>query len=393
MSLYLKNIERIQSWRVLVMACAAFIFNTTEFVPVAMLSDIAHSFALSSAQTGLMMTVYAWTVLLMSLPAMLATGKMERKSLLVKLFLIFIAGHILSVIAWNFWILLAARMCIALAHSVFWSITASLVMRVAPKQKKTQALGMLAIGTALATILGLPIGRIVGQLVGWRITFAIIAILALGIMILIIRLLPNLPSKNAGSLASLPMLAKRPLLIWLYAATMIVIAAHFTAYTYIEPFMINIGKLDPNFATVVLLVFGLSGIVASILFNRLHRFGPTKFVVTAMGLLTVSLSLLLASTESTLSMFSLAFIWGIGIACIGLSLQLRVLKLAPDATDVATAIFSGIYNAGIGAGALFGNLSASYIGLANIGFCGTAFGVLGLGIFVVSHWVYRKQMP
>ena len=48
----------------------------------------------------------------------------------------------------------------------------------APKNKKTQAIGMLAIGTSLATILGLPLGRLVGQLVGWRITFAIIAALA-----------------------------------------------------------------------------------------------------------------------------------------------------------------------------------------------------------------------
>ena len=237
MSFYQKA-ERTQFWRVVIMACAAFIFNTTEFVPVALLTDIGQSFNMQTSDVGLMMTVYAWTVLIMSLPAMLATGKMERKSLLVKLFIIFIIGHILSVIAWNYWILLIARMCIAVAHSVFWSITASLVMRVAPKNKKTQAIGMLAIGTSLATILGLPLGRLVGQLVGWRITFAIIGILALVIMFLIIRLLPTLPSKNAGSVSSLPILAKRPLLIGLYATTVIIVSAHFTAYTYIEPFML-----------------------------------------------------------------------------------------------------------------------------------------------------------
>ena len=60
--------------------------------------------------------------------------------------------------------------------------------------------------TALATILGLPIGRIVGQLVGWRVTFGIIAVLALSIMFLIIRLLPNLPSKMLALLQVYPCL-------------------------------------------------------------------------------------------------------------------------------------------------------------------------------------------
>lgn len=371
------------------MAFAGFIFNTTEFVPVAMLSDIATSFDMQTADTGLMMTVYAWTVLIVSLPAMLLTGEMERKNLLIKLFIIFIIGHILSVIAWNFWILLIARVCIAIAHSVFWSITASLVMRIAPKDKKTQALGMLAIGTSLATILGLPIGRIIGQLVGWRVTFGIIALLAFFIMLLIIQLLPKLPSKNAGSIASLPILAKRPLLIGLYISTMLIVAAHFTAYTYIEPFMIEIGHLDPNFATFVLLIFGISGILASLLFNRLHRFGPTKFVVVAMGLQSLSLLLLLLSTEYIITMLTLSFLWGIGVGCIGLALQIRVLRLAPDATDVATAIYSGIYNAGIGTGALFGNLVATHIGLDKIGYIGAMLGLCSLILFIGSHLKYR----
>ena len=390
MSFYQKA-ERTQYWRVVIMACAAFIFNTTEFVPVALLTDIGQSFDMQSSDVGLMMTVYAWTVMIMSLPAMLATGDMERKGLLLKLFVIFIIGHIISVIAWNYWILLIARMCIAVAHSLFWAITASLVMRVAPKNKKTQAIGMLAIGTSLATILGLPLGRLVGQLVGWRITFAIIAALALVVMVFIMRLLPNLPSKNAGSLSSLPILAKRPLLIGLYATTVIIVSAHFTAYTYIEPFMVQIGELDPNLATIILLVFGVSGITASLIFNRLYRFGPTQFISGAMILLTISLTFMLASASYTATMFTLAFIWGIGISCIGLALQMRVLQLAPDATDVASAIYSGIFNAGIGAGALFGNQITRHIGLEYIGFSGAALAMIALGIFVFFNFRYRAQ--
>ena len=390
MSFYQKA-EKTQFWRVVIMACAAFIFNTTEFVPVALLTDIGQSFDMQSSDVGLMMTVYAWTVMIMSLPAMLATGDMERKGLLLKLFVIFIIGHIISVIAWNYWILLIARMCIAVAHSLFWAITASLVMRVAPKNKKTQAIGMLAIGTSLATILGLPLGRLVGQLVGWRITFAIIAALALVVMVFIMRLLPNLPSKNAGSLSSLPILAKRPLLIGLYATTVIIVSAHFTAYTYIEPFMVQIGELDPNLATIILLVFGVSGITASVIFNRLYRFGPTQFISTAMILLAVSLAFMLVSASYTATMFTLAFIWGIGISCIGLALQMRVLQLAPDATDVASAIYSGIFNAGIGAGALFGNQITRHIGLEYIGFSGAALAMIALGIFVFFNFRYHSQ--
>ena len=390
MSFYQKA-EKTQFWRVVIMACAAFIFNTTEFVPVALLTDIGQSFDMQSSDVGLMMTVYAWTVMIMSLPAMLATGDMERKGLLLKLFVIFIIGHIISVISWNYWILLIARMCIAVAHSLFWAITASLVMRVAPKNKKTQAIGMLAIGTSLATILGLPLGRLVGQLVGWRITFAIIAALALVVMVFIMRLLPNLPSKNAGSLSSLPILAKRPLLIGLYATTVIIVSAHFTAYTYIEPFMVQIGELDPNLATIILLVFGVSGITASVIFNRLYRFGPIQFISTAMILLAVSLAFMLVSASYTVTMFSLAFIWGIGISCIGLALQMHVLQLAPDATDVASAIYSGIFNAGIGAGALFGNQITRHIGLEYIGFSGAALAMIALGIFVFFNFRYRAQ--
>ena len=90
--------------------------------------------------------------------------------------------------------------------------------------------------------------------------------------------------------------------------------------------MVQIGELDPNLATIILLVFGVSGITASVIFNRLYRFGPTQFISTAMILLAVSLAFMLVSASYTATMF-LAFIWGIGISCIGLALQMRMLQL------------------------------------------------------------------
>lgn len=379
--------------RVITFALAGFVFNTTEFIPVALLSDIAQSFAMPVSQTGLIITVYAWVVSLMSLPFMLLTAKAERRGLLIKLLVLFILSHLLSVIAWDFWVLVLARIGIALTHSIFWAITASLVIRVAPKDKKSQAIGLLAIGCSLAMILGLPLGRLIGQFFGWRATFAIIALIAIGILCLFYQLLPHLPSKNAGSLNSLPTLFKRPLLFGLYALTMIIISAHFTAYSYIEPFMLNISTMSHSMATFVLFVFGLSGITASLLFNRYYNAGPIRFILFSMGLLTATLLLLFIASQQTWTMFLLTFFWGIGIAGIGLGLQIRVLHLAPDATDVAMAIYSGIYNIGIGAGALLGNQVMQHYGLAYIGVAGALFAVFGLVLFILVQWKYGHLVP
>ena len=247
----LKIVRRLKFFRVILLSFAAFVFNTTEFLPVALLSDIAQSFQIPVEQTGLMITIYAWIVSLMSLPFMLMTAKLERRSLLIKLFIIFIASHILSVLAWNFWILLLSRIGIAFTHAIFWSITTSLAVRVAPKDKKAQAIGLLAMGSALAMVLGLPIGRIIGQYLGWREAFGIIAFLAFCLLLLLYRFLPHLASRNAGSLSSVPSLFKRPLLVGLYVLTILIVSAHFTAYSYIEPFIVRIGEMSNGVATAI----------------------------------------------------------------------------------------------------------------------------------------------
>ncbi|HFQ3058139.1 sugar transporter [Enterobacter sp. UPMP2061] len=382
------TVSRRVAWlRVVTLAIAAFIFNTTEFVPVGLLSDIAASFHMETAQVGIMLTIYAWVVALMSLPFMLLTSQMERRKLLIGLFVVFIASHVLSFMAWSFTVLVISRVGIAFAHAVFWSITASLAIRLAPAGKRAQALSLIATGTALAMVLGLPIGRIVGQYFGWRTTFFAIGMGALITLVCLIKLLPKLPSEHSGSLKSLPLLMRRPALMSIYLLTVIVVTAHYTAYSYIEPFVQVVAGFSANFATVLLLILGGAGIIGSILFGKLGNKHASALVSSAIGLLLACLLLLMPAAGSESHLAILSLFWGVAIMIIGLGMQVKVLALAPDATDVAMSLFSGIFNLGIGAGALVGNQISLHVSMSAIGYLGAIPALIAL---IWSVLIFRK---
>ncbi|WP_110025250.1 sugar transporter [Mangrovibacter plantisponsor] len=383
------TVSRRVAWlRVLTLAIAAFIFNTTEFVPVGLLSDIAESFNMSTAQVGIMLTIYAWVVGLMSLPFMLLTSQMERKKLLIGIFLLFIASHALSFLAWNFTVLVISRIGVAFAHAIFWSITASLAIRLAPAGKRAQALSFLATGTALAMVLGLPLGRVIGQYFSWRTTFFAIGVGALVTLVCLMKLLPRMPSEHSGSLKSLPVLFRRPALVSIYVLTVVVVTAHYTAYSYIEPFVQTVAGFSANFATVLLLILGGAGIIGSIIFSKLGNLHASGLVSTAIGVLVCCLALLMPASVSSNALIILSLFWGIAFMIIGLGMQVKVLALAPDATDVAMSLFSGIFNIGIGAGALLGNQISLHLSMSAIGYLGAlpAIAALVWSVVIFRRW-------
>ena len=355
------------------LAFATFIFNTTEFAPIGLLSDISKSFDMSEAHTGLMITGYAWFVAIASLPLMLLTAQVERRKLLIGLFVIFIASHALSALAWSFSVLMAARIGIAVAHSIFWSITAPLAFRLAPNGYKAKALGFLVMGSSLAMVLGLPLGRVIGQNLGWQITFLVIGLLALMVLFMLVSTLPLLPSSNAGSIKSLPSLLKRPALMFIYLVTVIVVTGHFTAYSYIEPFLQKVAGFSENFTTVFLLVFGASGIIGSIIYAKLNGKFPFAILAVPIGIVSICMLALVLMSASPYAIAALCMVWGIALTAIFMSLQTKVLEVAPDATDVATSMYSGIFNIGIGGGAFLGSQVLLHSGMGNIGYVGAAF--------------------
>lgn len=355
------------------LAFAAFVFNTSEFLPVGLLPDMAKSLNETVSFMGLVITGYAWVVSIMSLPLALATAKFERRKLLLFLLVVFACCHFAVIFVDSFATLYATRVGVALTHSVFWSIMTPLAARMAPAGKRAMGLAAVMGGTIVATVLGVPIGTKLGHLFGWAESFFIIGLGAAVCFALLWMVLPECPSTKAGSIKSLPVILKRPALLQLYALTAITVLGQLTAYSYISPILQHEGGMLENDVVNVLLIYGLAGIIGTVISSKTVDRFPSGSLTVPLVLLALSLYLLVPLSSSWGTLLPLILVWGAAQTAICMAFQTVVLNVASDAADVATSLYSGIFNIGIGGGAFVGSLVSQHFGFAPVSFVGGGF--------------------
>lgn len=244
-----------------------FIVNMSEFMPIGLLTDIATDFDISESKAGLLISFYAWAVAILSIPIMLLLRKMEYRRMFLMTIALFAFFQILSGISSSYGMLMASRIGVAVAHSIFWSIATPLAVRVVPPELQKLALSAVATGTSVAMIAGLPLGRVIGLALGWRMTFIVIAVVSIIALVLLIFVFPRLENPGTFTLKRLPGLLSNRVLIGIYVMLAIYVTGYYTGYSYIEPFLQQVAGFSETMTTVALTVFGAFGIVGSILFT------------------------------------------------------------------------------------------------------------------------------
>lgn len=364
---------------------STFIFNTSEFIPIGLLTDIASDFNMTEAGVGMLISVYAWVVMLLSLPLMILASKVEPRKLLLGLVAAFSAFQVMSFSSVNYAMLMASRIGVACTHAIFWSIISPIAVKIAPEEHRALALSMVVTGSSIAMILGMPIGRMIGLHIGWRMTFLSIGIFSFATFLYLLATLPSIAPSGKFSVRDLPEMLHNKALVGLYLFVLLFSGAYYICYSYIEPFLKQIVGMPDSLVTRVLMIFGCAGIVGSILFSKFYLKNKYFFTTCIMVIFATCMLLIFPVSKSALAIIVLCVFWGLTSTTFNVSMQNEVINLTtPAQSAVAMSISSGIFNMGIGCGTYIGGLVCTHSSIANIGFVAGIVAVVG-----VLYWVFR----
>ncbi|QFT95381.1 Inner membrane transport protein YdhP (plasmid) [Roseovarius sp. THAF9] len=378
---------------------SAFAVGTTEFVIVGLIPTIAADLGVSLPSAGLLVSLYALGVTIGAPVLTALAGKLPRKTLLLALLTLFIAGNAFAAVAPGYGSLIAARFITGLAHGVFFAIASTIATDLVEREKESSAIATVFLGLTVALVTGVPFGTWIGQTFGWQSTF--LGVVALGLIGLIASavLVPNNLRRGAPpSLKAQMQVLTSPRLLLVYLITAVGYGGNFIAFTYLAPMLTDVTGLSVGAVSLVILLYGASVAAGNILGGKLaDRTGPVPALTLIFAGLAASLAALGVALASPVAAIAVVAVWG-GFAFANVpplqSYTVAIAReVAPGAVDVASGLNIGAFNLGIAVGAWAGGLVVDGIGLAATPFIGAVVVLAGIALVRLSGGLARRNQP
>ena len=150
---------------------ATLCISTTENLPSGLLPQMSAGLGVSLFAAGQLVTAYALTVLLCTLPLTHVTRRIARRPLLIGLMALFTLANLGSALAPDYGLLLASRIVTALVHALFWAVVTVVAAGLFAPAVRGRVLAVVNGAASFALVAGVPAGTWIGQEAGWRAAF------------------------------------------------------------------------------------------------------------------------------------------------------------------------------------------------------------------------------
>ncbi|WP_461472457.1 MFS transporter [Microbacterium sp. HJ5] len=366
-----------------------FVTVTAESLPAGLMPEMSADLGVSPVQTGLLISVWAATVILTSIPLARATVRFDRRLVVAGSLAAFALANVATALAPTYEVVVGTRVAAAVAHGVFWSVVIVYATALLSPSHLGRGLAVVTAGGTAATVVGLPLAALLAQAWGWRPTFVILASIALAVAAAVVRDMPSHFTPRPASTdrdrgfwrdPSLPALAAFGL------AAILIAIAQFASFTYIRPYLEISASIEAEWAAALLFVYGAAGIVgvavAGFLADRFPRASLTGILV----LFAAVFAVLTVAASSAAVVVGALVAWGFALGAMFPLLQTTLMRVSTERTrTLASAGIVVLFNIGIAVGPWVGGLTggdttptATTAVSASAMVVATAIGVAGL---------------
>ncbi|MFE7975429.1 MFS transporter [Streptomyces shenzhenensis] len=339
----------------LALSAAAFTAVMTELLPAGLLPAIAPDLGVSESRVGYLVTGYAAASFGAAVPLTAVLRGLPRRPVLTGALLGLACANALVAVSSSYALTFAARLLAGAMGGTLWAMLAGYAARMVPAERRGRAIAIVLAGITLALSLGVPAGTALAGAAGWRAAFAVPASLALLLVGWVRWRVPGFPGEARHARVPLLRVAARPGIRPVLAVTLFLLLGHQLMYTYVAPFAAHAGFARTG---LLLAVFGsatVAGIwLTGVLIDRRLR----GTLLAALGLCTAVLLVLGLAAGRPPVLVGAVALWGVAFGGAPTLIQTALVDVSgPADADVATALQTTVYNAGIAAGSLAGGLA------------------------------------
>ncbi|SIS65916.1 MAG: MFS transporter [Thalassolituus maritimus] len=377
----------------LALALGAFGIGVTEFSPMGMLSVIANDLDVSIPSAGMLISAYAFGVVIGAPIMTLGFARMSRRNLLLLSMSIFTLGNLISALADTYSTLMIGRIVTSFNHGAFFGIGAVVATKLVPPEKQASAVAAVFSGLTIANIGGVPLATYVSETIGWRTAFMGMTVIGVATLIALRVSLPKMEADKSGSIRNeLKVLSKGPVLFALLL-TVVGSSSMFTVFSYISPILLEETEVGTLFVTSMLILYGVGLAVGNWLSGRFADRNLTGTLIISMAATMLLLALFAATMQVYWLVPPLIFLWGISSFAVVPPLQALVVTEASDAPNLASSMNIAAFNLGNALGAALGGVVIYLgLGLPAVALAGAATSAAGL-ILVVIYQRSHSKVP
>ncbi|MGW0183010.1 MFS transporter [Nocardia sp. NPDC003345] len=360
-----------------VLALSTFLVVTSEMLPVGVLTPISEGLGISPGTAGFSLAITGFVAAAFAPFVSRLAGDFDRRRVLVVAALVLAAGNLITALAPGFAVLALGRVVVGAAMATVWALATALVVRLVGARHAALAVSTVVSGVAVASVLGVPLGTFLGDIAGWRSAFGAVALAALVLAAGLAAILPALPSqRGTGSAAQSGSLLAVPAVRRGLIAVTLVVTAHFAAYTYVRPALEEISGVRDGGISVLLLVYGLCGIVANFAAGAAAARRPrTTLLVLAAGI-AAAVSVLPVMGTAPITAAVVLVLWGFAYGGVSVCSQLWAVQAAPQRREAVTGLYVGAFTGSIALGSFLGGVVLDRAGVSVLFWLAAAVAVI-----------------